>query len=92
MALAFTGFFLNLFNLVPVSPLDGGRPVAALHPALWVVRLAMLLGLVILWPNPIIFIVLLLGAMDVWQRWRNRRRPQAGGTTRSRPGGAWSSA
>ena len=25
VALAFTGFFLNLFNLAPVSPLDGGR-------------------------------------------------------------------
>lgn len=79
VALAFTGFFLNLFNLVPVSPLDGGRAIAALHPALWVVGLAMLLALAILWPNPIIFIILLLGAMDVWQRWRNRHRPQAEG-------------
>ena len=40
VALAFTGFFLNLFNLIPVSPLDGGRAVAALHPALWAVGLA----------------------------------------------------
>ena len=24
-ALAFTAYFLNLFNLIPVSPLDGGR-------------------------------------------------------------------
>ena len=47
VALAFTGFFLNLFNLIPVSPLDGGRAVAALHPALWAVGLAMLLGLTI---------------------------------------------
>ena len=39
VALAFTGFFLNLFNLAPISPLDGGRIVAAIHPALWVVGL-----------------------------------------------------
>ena len=30
IALAFTGFFLNLFNLLPIVPLDGGRIVAAI--------------------------------------------------------------
>ena len=44
VALAFTGFFLNLFNLAPISPLDGGRIVAAIHPALWIVGLLTLLG------------------------------------------------
>ena len=37
-ALAFVGFFLNLFNLIPIAPLDGGRAVAALHPAIWLAR------------------------------------------------------
>ncbi len=32
-ALAYTGFFLNLFNCLPVSPLDGGRVAAVLHQA-----------------------------------------------------------
>src|SRR5207245_2511233 len=31
-ALAYTGFFLNLFNLAPVGFLDGGRIVTALSP------------------------------------------------------------
>ena len=35
VALAFTGFLLNLFNLLPFGPLDGGRIVAAIHPAIW---------------------------------------------------------
>ena len=40
VALAFVGFFLNLFNLIPIVPLDGGRAAGALHPALWFVGLA----------------------------------------------------
>ena len=31
-ALAYIGFFINLFNLLPVLPLDGGRAMAALTP------------------------------------------------------------
>src|SRR6184192_3391801 len=38
-ALAYTGFFLNLFNLAPVGFLDGGRIVTALSPWLWLVGL-----------------------------------------------------
>jgi Zn-dependent protease len=77
VALAFTGFFLNLFNLLPVSPLDGGRATAALHPALWGVGLAILLGLTLLRPNPILILVLVVGALEVWRRWRDRGNPGA---------------
>jgi len=77
VALAFTGFFLNLFNLIPLSPLDGGRAVAALHPALWAVGLVLLLGLTIVWPNPILILVLVIGGMEAWRRWRDRNTPEA---------------
>ena len=77
VALAFTGFFLNLFNLLPVSPLDGGRAAAALHPALWAVGLALLLGLTLLYPNPILILVLVIGGLEVWRRWRERDEPGA---------------
>ena len=77
VALAFTGFFLNLFNLAPISPLDGGRIVAAIHPALWFAGLVLLLGLTIVAPNPILILILVLGALESWRRWRERRRPEA---------------
>ncbi|MGA9761835.1 MAG: site-2 protease family protein [Gaiellaceae bacterium] len=72
LALAYVGFFLNLFNLLPIVPLDGGRVVAALHPAIWVVGIAVLTGLVILAPNPILLIVLLLAGYELYQRWESR--------------------
>jgi Zn-dependent protease len=72
VALAFTGFLLNLFNLVPLTPLDGGRAVAALHPAIWLVGLVLMVGLVIVEPNPILLIIVVLGALDLWRRWRER--------------------
>src|SRR6266550_3224917 len=46
-ALAFTGFFLNLFNLAPVGFLDGGRVATALSPWLWLVGIV-IVGLLML--------------------------------------------
>ncbi len=76
VALAFTGFFLNLFNLAPISPLDGGRIVAAIHPALWIVGLLLLLGLAIVAPNPILILILVIGGLESWRRWQHRADPQ----------------
>lgn len=47
-ALAYSGFFLNLFNLAPISPLDGGRIVTALSPWFWVAGLVILILLPVL--------------------------------------------
>jgi Zn-dependent protease len=72
-ALAFTGFFLNLFNLLPVVPLDGGRAMAAMAPWMWFVGFAALIALAIFFPNPIILLILVFGGMETWRRWRARR-------------------
>ena len=72
MALAFVGFFLNLFNLIPIVPLDGGRAAGALHPAIWFLGLLLMVGLVVVNPNPLLLIIVLLGGLDLWSRWRER--------------------
>jgi Zn-dependent protease len=71
-ALAFVGFFLNLFNLIPVVPLDGGRAVGALHPAIWAVGLLLVVALAVVRPNPILIIIVLVGGLELWRRWRER--------------------
>lgn len=71
-ALAFTGFFLNLFNLLPVLPLDGGRAMAALSPWMWFAGFGLLVAATILFPNPIMLLILLFGGMETWRRWRER--------------------
>jgi Zn-dependent protease len=73
-ALAFTGFLLNLFNLLPVTPLDGGRAMAALAPWMWFVGLAAIVALAVAFPNPIILIIAVVGAFDVYGRWTRRRK------------------
>ena len=85
VALAFTGFLLNLFNLLPIVPLDGGRAVAALHPALWALGLAGLIALTILAPNPILLLVLVVGGLELWRRWRERHLPHAAAYYRIKP-------
>ena len=74
-ALAYVGFLLNLFNLVPVVPLDGGRAVAALHPAFWFVGLFMVAALAFHYQAPFFFVVLLFVAWELYARWSRRDLP-----------------
>jgi Zn-dependent protease len=70
--LAYTGFFLNLFNLAPIGFLDGGRIVTALSPWLWVVGAAVILGMLILHPNFILVIILIASLPRLWSLFRGR--------------------
>ncbi len=71
-ALAYIGFFLNLFNLLPVVPLDGGRAMAAMAPWMWFLGLGAVVAMVFVFPSPILLIILFFGAMEVWRRWKLR--------------------
>jgi Zn-dependent protease len=35
LAVSYTGFFINLINLIPLPPLDGGRITSVLSPRIW---------------------------------------------------------
>jgi Zn-dependent protease len=72
-ALAFTGLFLNLFNLLPVVPLDGGRAMAAMTPWLWFAGFAGIVVLAFVFPNPIILIIAVFAAYETYRRWQQRR-------------------
>jgi Zn-dependent protease len=77
-ALAFTGFLLNLFNLLPVVPLDGGRAMAAMAPWMWFVGLFAVVALVFIRPNPILILIALFGAMETYRRWKLRKQGEEG--------------
>lgn len=57
-ALAYTGFFLNLFNLAPVGFLDGGRIVTALSPWLWIIGFALMVFLTVTHFNFLLLLIL----------------------------------
>jgi Zn-dependent protease len=67
LALAYSGFLLNLVNLLPISPLDGGRITAILSPRVWLAGVPMLGLLFWAWPSPMLLIVVLLAAPYVWR-------------------------
>jgi Zn-dependent protease len=75
-ALAYVGFLINLFNLLPVLPLDGGRAMAALSPYVWFAGFAGLIALTVFFPNPILLLVLLFGGIESWRRWKARNTPE----------------
>jgi Zn-dependent protease len=72
-ALAYIGFLLNLFNLLPVVPLDGGRAMAAMAPWMWFVGLGALVALLLLVPNVILLIIVVFGVYEVYRRWHARK-------------------
>ena len=77
-ALAFTGFFLNLFNLLPVVPLDGGRAMAAMAPWMWFIGFAAIVALVFIAPNPILILILVFGGLETYRRWKQRKAGEEG--------------
>jgi Zn-dependent protease len=72
-ALGYFGLFLNLFNLLPVVPLDGGRAMAAMTPWMWFAGFAGVVVLAFVFPNPIILIIAVFAGYETYRRWKQRR-------------------
>jgi Zn-dependent protease len=71
-SLAYTGFFLNLFNLMPVGFLDGGRIVTALSPWLWLVGFLVLLFLTFTRFNFILLLILVTSLPRLFSLFRTK--------------------
>jgi Zn-dependent protease len=69
-AVAYSGFLLNLFNLLPLSPLDGGRITAVLTPRVWLIGAPLMLLLLIYQPNPIVVMIAIISAPQLMKAWR----------------------
>jgi Zn-dependent protease len=77
LGLAYFGFLINLFNLAPMLPLDGGRAVGAMSPAFWLLGVALIVALLFVTPlNPILILVAFLGGAELWRRWKLRKTPE----------------
>lgn len=66
----FLGALLNLFNLIPVSPLDGGRIVTVLSTKIWLIGLVLLAVLIYWIHGPIMILILIIGFFSWWSRAR----------------------
>lgn len=75
-ALAYAGFFLNLFNLIPVSPFDGGRISAVISPRLWLLGTPLLVGLFFWRPSPLLILMAILAAPKVMEALRGFNSPE----------------
>lgn len=70
LAIAYAGFVLNLFNLIPVVPLDGGHVVAVVSPKIWILGIPLLVALYLWRPNPLLIIVMILALPKAWSALR----------------------
>lgn len=67
LVLAHTGSLLNLFNLIPCLPLDGGRIAAAISPRAWLVG-SVIVGITFLRTyNPLLLVVFVFSLLKLWQ-------------------------
>jgi Zn-dependent protease len=70
MAVSYSGFMINLFNLIPISPLDGGRITQVLSPRIWLLGAPMLVALFFYNPSPMLLMIGVLALPSLRAAWK----------------------
>ncbi len=76
-ALAYTGFFINLFNMAPIGFLDGGRIVTALSPWLWLVGTVIIGFMMFVHFNFLLLIIFVVSLPRLFSLFRKKSAEQA---------------
>lgn len=74
---AYLGFFVNLFNLLPIRPLDGGRIAAAVTRWLWAVGLVAGLVLIVYLRSILLLMIYALFAYELYRKYVSGRAKKA---------------
>jgi Zn-dependent protease len=69
LAIAYSGFFLNFFNLIPLSPLDGGRMTAILSPRIWFIGAPMMVAFMFYRPSPLLVLIAITAIPALIKAW-----------------------
>jgi len=69
-ALAYTGLMINLFNMIPIPPLDGGRITPILSRWVWIAGLAIGVGVFLQTRSPLLFLILLVGVFTFFKNFK----------------------
>ena len=70
LAIAYAGLFLNLFNLLPISPLDGGRITAIISPRIWLIGAPMMIAMLFYRPSPVLAIIAVMAFPQLIKAWK----------------------
>jgi len=61
---------INLFNMIPIPPLDGGRITPVLSRWVWVAGLAIGVAVFLQTRSPLLFLILLIGVFTLFKNFK----------------------
>jgi len=69
-ALAYTGLMINMFNMIPIPPLDGGRITPVLSRWVWIAGLVIGAAVFLQTRSPLLFLILLVGVFTFFKNFK----------------------